>query len=165
MLLSVDNSICTGLWRGHHQERVRRCFELFLSTAFMTHRAPHRCEVSSPVQVSTVCLSCQPSGLTPAGVLSLQPYPVTGFLDSLLESFCHVPFLWTKSCHSHPLCDACHNESSAANFDWEMRCFPPRLLTFSNKSLDCLSAHAPTNMNVAKKVVSGEGLHYSCFQL
>ena len=27
------NAPCTGLWRGDHQERMRRCFRLFLSTA------------------------------------------------------------------------------------------------------------------------------------
>ena len=85
---------------------------------------------------STVCLSYQPSGLTPAGVLSLQPYPVTCFFNSLLKNFYYgISFLWTKSCHSHPFHDASREESSAANFDWEMCCFPPRLLTFFNKSL------------------------------
>ena len=34
------NAPCTGLWHGDLQERMRRCFGLFLSTAVMTHRAP-----------------------------------------------------------------------------------------------------------------------------
>ena len=34
------NAPCTGPWRGDLQERMRRCFGLFLSTAVMTHRAP-----------------------------------------------------------------------------------------------------------------------------
>ena len=78
---------------------------------------------------------CQPS-LTPAGVLSLHPYPVTTlFQQSPGELLLKCFFSWGKSYHSHPLCDASRDESSAANFNREMRCFPPRLLTFSNKSL------------------------------
>ena len=34
------NAPCTGLWHGDLQERMRRCFGLFLSTAVMTHRTP-----------------------------------------------------------------------------------------------------------------------------
>ena len=34
------NAPCTGLWHGDLQERMHRCFGLFLSTAVMTHRAP-----------------------------------------------------------------------------------------------------------------------------
>ena len=86
------NAPCTGLWQGDLQERMRRCFGLFLSTAVMTHRAP------SPMwglpASSTVgpfffffFFFCQPS-LTPAGVLSFHPNPVTSFFHSLLESFC-----------------------------------------------------------------------------
>ena len=33
------NAPCAGLRRADHQERMRRCFGLFLSTAVLTHRA------------------------------------------------------------------------------------------------------------------------------
>ena len=92
--------------------------------------------VRSPCQFNCVPFCCQLSGLTPAGVLSIQPYPVTCFLNSLLKSFSHgIFFLWTKSCHFHPLRDASRDGSFAANFNREMRCFPPLLITFFNKSL------------------------------
>ena len=40
-------------------------------------------DVRSPCQFDCMPF-CQPSGLVPAGVLSLQPDPMTGFLNSLL---------------------------------------------------------------------------------
>ena len=44
----------TGLWRGDPQERMCRCFGLFLSTAFMTHRTPS--PIGGLLASPTVCL-------------------------------------------------------------------------------------------------------------
>ena len=52
----VQNSFLRCSYRrGDDQERMRRCFGLFLSTVFMT--PPHQCEVSLPVQLYAVLLS------------------------------------------------------------------------------------------------------------
>ena len=53
------NVSCTGLWPGDHQDRMRRCFGLFLSAAIMTHRAPS--PMWGLLASSTVGLFCQPS--------------------------------------------------------------------------------------------------------
>ena len=84
------NAPCTGLWQGDLQERMRRCFGLFFSTAVMTHRAPSPMwglPASSTVGPFFFFFFCQPS-LTPAGVLSFHPNPMTSLFHSLLESFC-----------------------------------------------------------------------------
>ena len=44
-------------------------------------------DVRSPCQFNCGAFFCQPS-LTPTGVLSFHPYPVTSSFHSLLESFC-----------------------------------------------------------------------------
>ena len=46
-------------------------------------------DVRSPCQFNCGAFFCQPS-LTPAGVLSFHPNPVTSFFHSLLESFCYL---------------------------------------------------------------------------
>ena len=131
VLLSVDSSVYRTLaWRSSGENALLfRALPLYscydTPSPLMDARSPCQFNCGPFFQPS----------LTPAGVLSFHPYPVTVFLNSLLESFCHdVPFLWTKSFHSHPLCDASHNESSASNFDWEMHSFPPRLLTLSDQA-------------------------------
>ena len=67
-------------WCGDHQERMCHCFGLFLSTAFVTHRAPS--PMWGLLASSTVGLYL--STITHSSwCLSLHPYPVTCFLNSL----------------------------------------------------------------------------------
>ena len=93
-LLTIESSVYWTLaWRSSG-ENVSLFWALPLYSFF---DAPSPLtDVRSPCQFSCRPFA-EPSRLTPAGVLSLQPYPVTCLLNSLLTSFCFgISFLWTS---------------------------------------------------------------------
>ena len=133
-LLSVECSVYQTLaWRSS-AENASLFWALPLHSCY-DHRAPS--PMWGLLASSTVGLFffCQPS-LTPGGVLSLTHIQWLAFSAVSWKAFVKMFLFFGQSpatlIHFVMLVG---DESSAANFHWEMHCFPPHLLTFSNKSL------------------------------